>query len=107
MKLMIKLTTLIRIEHIIAHPKLSISKPFMVREVTHNIKPLMTKVNKPRVKRFNGRVSSINRGRMTAFITPRKIDPTIAAQMVRLNAGMMAAVITIANMLNSHLKVQP
>jgi hypothetical protein len=104
---MIKLTRLITIEHTIAQAKLSISNPCMVREVTHNIKPLITKVNKPRVKRFNGRVSNINRGRMMAFITPRNIDPTIAAHRVRSKAGIRAAVIIIASMFNSHLRVQP
>ncbi len=80
----------------IAAPKPSILKPLTVTAVSQNIKPLMTRVNKPSVNTFNGRVKMIRTGRMMALMIPRNTEPTMAPHMVRLNPSISWAVIRIA-----------
>jgi hypothetical protein len=91
----------------IAHPKPLISNPLIVIEVIHNIKPLITRVKIPRVIIFNGSVSSIKRGRITALMIPRNIEPTTAAQGVSSKFGTMTAVNIMARIFNNHLSNQP
>lgn len=82
-KLMRKLSRLNTRALTIAQPNPLISNPLMVIDVIHIMKPLMTRVNNPRLKTLSGSVRIRNRGRITALITPRKIEPTIAAHTLR------------------------
>jgi len=79
----------------------------MVIDVMYNIKPLITRVNNPRVTTFSGKVRIINRGRITALTTPRKMDPTIAPHTESSKAGIIAAVNNKARILSNHLITQP
>ena len=82
-KLMRKLSRLNTRALTIAQPNPLISNPRMVIDVIHIMKPLITRVNNPRLIMFSGNVRIINKGRITALITPRKIEPTIAAHTLR------------------------
>lgn len=103
-----KLTKLRIIALSIAQPNPWISKPFTVAEVTHSIKPLITKVKSPRVTILKGRVRIIRIGLIMAFTIPRKMEPTIAPHTVSSKWDpRRAAVRIIASMLSSHLTIQP
>jgi hypothetical protein len=106
-KLIIRLIKLSTIEVRMAHPKPCISKPLTVAEVIESINPLITKVKRPREMIFRGRVNIISRGLITAFITPRNMDPTIAPQMVTSNPDKSAAVNTIARIFSAQRTTQP
>lgn len=90
-----------------AAPKPVTSKPLTVTAVSQNIKPFMTSVNKPSVNTFKGSVNRTRTGRIMAFTIPRKIEPTIAPQMVSSNPVINCAVMSIAMIYNNHLSSQP
>jgi hypothetical protein len=106
-KLIIILNMVKTIELNIAHPNPWMSKPLTVAEVMDSIIPLITKVKRPRDKMFNGNVKIISNGLITAFITPKNTDPTIAPQIVTSNPDTSAAVKIIANIFNIQRKTQP
>ena len=49
----------------------TMSKPATTVDTVFSIRPLMTKVNKPKVNTFNGKVRINNTGRMTALMMPK------------------------------------
>ena len=61
----------IKIEAITATSRLRISKPLTSSEVKYKIRPLITKMKKPKVIIVNGRVRNIIIGRKIAFSKPR------------------------------------
>ena len=56
------------------------SKPFMIDEASKISKPLMTKVNKPRVRILIGSVKIIKIGLITILIMPKNTASHSAAQ---------------------------
>jgi hypothetical protein len=90
-----------------AHPNPWISKPLIVMDVNHSIKPLITNVNSPSDKTFNGSVSIIKIGRIMALIIPRNTDPTKAPHRVSSKPDRRTAVSIIASMFNNHLNTHP
>jgi hypothetical protein len=87
-KLNIKLTILKTRAHKIAEPKPLMWKPGTVYAVSQSMNPLITRVNKPRVMIFSGRVRMIKMGRITAFTIPKMIEPKTAPIKLSSNPGM-------------------
>ena len=56
---------------------------------------------------FNGKVNISSMGRIIALITPKNIEPIIAAQTVSSKPGRITAVKIMAKIFNSHLITQP
>jgi len=62
----------------IAQPKLATSNPGMILLTSNIIKPFTIKVNKPRVRMFNGSVNSKTIGLIKVLTIPRTIETTTA-----------------------------
>lgn len=90
-----------------ATPKPWTVKPFITAATNHNISPLITRVNKPRVRIFTGSVTRMTIGLITALTMPKTSEPQMAPKKVTSNPLISAAAKMIATAFNSHLFNHP
>jgi hypothetical protein len=90
-----------------AEPNPLMVKPTIVTEVSQSMNPLITKVKSPSDRTLRGSVIRIKIGLITAFTTPRNIDPIIIPHKEGSKPGIKSAVIKIAKIFNSQRATQP